>query len=127
MIDFVLDYLEDKGVEINSEAEYENISKGIELYLYENGIDKEEKREYFRKFVLRHLSKIEQDCLKQYFSMYPSISQVNQIAIEYIHRGSLPQERVNTLYNLMNSLYLCGLGDKYIPSGEVQDILGNLA
>ena len=46
MIEYILNYLESKGQVIASAAEEAAIETGISLYLEENGIDLEEKREY---------------------------------------------------------------------------------
>ena len=58
---------------------------------------------------------------------YGLISDVNQIAIEYRCDGSLPEERIKTLYQLMEKMHACGLGEKYVPIIEVKQILGSLA
>ena len=52
---------------------------------------------------------------------------MNQIAIEYRCDGSLPEERIKTLYRLMEKMHACGLGEKYVPIIEVKQILGSLA
>ena len=49
MIEYILNYLELKGQIIASAAEEAAVETGISLYLKENGIDSEEKREYFCK------------------------------------------------------------------------------
>ena len=55
---------------------------------------------------------------------YPTISKVNQIAIEQDWDGTVPQERVAELYTLMEKLNAAGLYNKYIPAVEVKSILG---
>ena len=121
MIEYILNYLELKGQIIASEAAVET---GISLYLKENGIDSEEKREYFCRYVDRRLALIAPADLKRYFVEYPTISKVNQIAIEQDWDGTVPQERVAELYTLMEKLNAVGLYNKYIPAIEVKSILG---
>lgn len=67
MIEYILNYLESKGQVIASAAEEAAIETGISLYLEENGINLEEKREYFRRYVDRHLALIAPADLKNYF------------------------------------------------------------
>lgn len=124
MIEHILKYLELKGQIIVSAAEEAAVETGISLYLEENGIDSEEKREYFRRYVDRHLALIAPADLKSYFVEYPTISKVNQIAIEQEWDGTVPQERVTELYTLMEKLNDAGLYNKYIPAIEVKFILG---
>ena len=124
MIEYILDYMESKGQIIASAAEQVAVGTGIGLYLEENGIDSEEKREYFRKYVDRHLALIAPADLKGYFVEYPTISKVNQIAIEQAWDGAVSYERVAELYTLMEKLNAAGLYNKYIPAVEVKSILG---
>ena len=62
--------------------------------------------------------------LKSYVAEYPTISKVNQIAIEQDWDGTVSQERVAELYTLMEKLNAAGLYNKYIPTVEVKSILG---
>ena len=124
MIEYILNYLESKGQVIASAAEEAAVETGISLYLEENGIDSEEKREYFRRYIDRHLALIAPVDLKSYFVEYPTISKVKQIAIEQAWDGSVPPERVAELYTLMEKLNAAGLYNKYIPAVEVKSILG---
>ena len=124
MIEYILNYLESKGQIITSAAEEAAVETGISLYLKENGIDSEEKREYFCRYVDRRLALIAPADLKRYFVEYPTISKVNQIAIEQDWDGTVPQERVAELYTLMEKLNAVGLYNKYIPAIEVKSILG---
>lgn len=124
MIEYILNYLELKGQIIASAEEEAAVETGISLYLKENGIDSEEKREYFRRYVDRRLALIAPADLKRYFVEYPTISKVNQIAIEQDWDGTVPQERVAELYTLMEKLNAAGLYNKYIPAIEVKSILG---
>ena len=124
MIEYILNYLESKGQIITSAAEEAAVETGISLYLEENGIDSEEKREYFRRYIDRHLALIAPVDLKSYFVEYPTISKVKQIAIEQAGDGSVPPERVAELYTLMEKLNAAGLYNKYIPAVEVKSILG---
>lgn len=124
MIEHILNYLELKGQIIVSVTEEVAIEAGIRLYLEENGIDLEEKRDYFRRYVDRHLALIAPADLKSYFVEYPTISKVNQIAIEQDCDGTVPQERVTELYMLMEKLNAVGLYNKYIPALEIKSIMG---
>lgn len=124
MIEYILNYMESKGQIIVSATEQAAVENGIGLYLEENGIDSEEKREYFRKYVDRHLALIAPTDLKGYFVEYPTISKVNQIAIEQAWDGTVAPERVTELYTLMEKLNAAGLYNKYIPAVEVKAILG---
>lgn len=124
MIEYILNYMESKGQIIASSAEQAAVETGIGLYLEENGIDSEEKREYFRKYVDQHLALITPADLKSYFVEYPIISKVNQIAIEQAWDGTVAPERVTELYTLMEKLNAAGLYNKYIPAVEVKSILG---
>ena len=124
MIEYILDYLESKGQIIASAAEEAAVETGISLYLEENGIDLDEKREYFRRYVDRHLALITPADLIGYFVEYPTISKVNQIAIEQAWDGTVSQERVAELYTMMERLNVAALYNKYIPAVEVKSILG---
>lgn len=124
MIEYILNYMESKGQIIASAAEQAAVETGIGLYLEENGIASEEKREYFRKYVDRHLALIAPADLKGYFVEYPTISKVNQIAIEQAWDGTVAPERVTELYTLMEKLNAAGLYNKYIPAVEIKSILG---
>lgn len=124
MIEYILNYMESKGQIIVSATEQAAVENGIGLYLEENGIDSEEKREYFRKYVDRRLALIAPTDLKGYFVEYPTISKVNQIAIEQAWDGTVAPERVTELYTLMEKLNAAGLYNKYIPAVEVKAILG---
>jgi len=127
MIDYILDYMEEKGISADSAEENADLTAGIRLYLRENGISEEESGDYFRKYVDRHLGIIDAADLKSYFLMYPVISRVNQITIEYKTDGTVPSDRANDLYRCMEQLYLQGIGDKYVPATEIKEILGRLA
>ena len=127
MMQYILDYLDIKEQFAHSKKEEDLLEKGIALYLEENGIGQEEKREYFFKYVDSHLHLIDDTDLKQYFLMYPVISQVKQIAIEQKWDGMVPEKRVSELRGLMSQLYNSGLGDKYVPVVEIKEILGRYA
>ena len=124
MIQYILDYLDARGVYVNSQEEENRLEEGIALYLYENGIRTDEEREYFANYVAAHLRLIDAADLKQYFLEYPFISQVKQIAIEHNWDGTIPEERIAELRGLMTRLVSAGLGDKYVPAIEIKEILG---
>lgn len=124
MIEYVLNYMEDRGQFASSPAEAEAIEEGIRMYLEENGIAPDEKRRYFQRYIDRHLALIAHEDLKSYFIEYPAISKVKQIAIEQSWDGTVSQERVAELYALMTKLNDAGLYNKYVPAAEVKAILG---
>ena len=106
MIEYILDYLANRGVYAASQGEQQQMEDGI---------------------ASNHLQQISASDLKAYFLNYGLISDVNQISIEYRCDGSLPEERIKTLYRLMEKMHACGLGEKYLPIIEVKQILGSLA
>lgn len=124
MMDYILDYLENEGVQIESGQEQHKLENGIRMYLEENGIDTSETRPYFRRFVDAHLTLIDKDDLKSYFIAFPQLSKVKQIAIEYKNDGSVDSNRVEELYKLMSALHCMSLGEKYVPAIEIREILG---
>lgn len=124
MIENVLDYMADKGEYASSQREQELVEKGIAQYLLENGIGENESGEYYKKYVTHHLDIIDASDLKLYFMNYLIISDVNQVVIEYRNDGEIPDKRKNDLYQMMEKLHSCGLGEKYIPIIEVKQIIG---
>ena len=94
MINYIMDYLEENGTGADTADENVKLIAGIRLYLTENGISEEETREYFKQYIDKHLAVINDNDLKQYFMMYPVISEVNQIAIEYKSDGILDRKSV---------------------------------
>lgn len=127
MIDFVLDYMEQRGQFADTQSEQEAMEYGISLYLTECGVPEDANGEYYRKYVNDHLGIVSPEDLKKYFICYPVISKVNQIAIEQKVDGALPDARKSELYQLMQLLYEQGLGEKYIPIQELKDVLGKFA
>ena len=124
MIQYILDYLDNKGQYAYNQEEESLLEEGISLYLKENGIRITEERGYFAKYVDAHLRLIEKDDLKLYFLEYPIISQVKQMAIEYKWEGMITKERTSELRELMSRLISSGLGSKYVPAIEINEILG---
>jgi len=124
MIEYILNYMEAKEQFILTLTEAEAVENGIIMYLEENGISLNEKREYFHRYIDQHLALIDQADLKSYFIEYPTISKVKQIAIEQSWDGAVSQERVNELYALLTKLNEAGLYNKYVPALEVKAILG---
>lgn len=124
MMDYILDYLENEGVQVESSQEQHELENGIKMYLEENGIDTSEARPYFRRFVDAHLSLIDKEDLKLYFIVFPKLSKVKQIAIEYKTDCSVGSKRVEELYKLMSELHCVSLGEKYVPAIEIREILG---
>lgn len=127
MINYVLDYLQERGVCACSQREQTQLEAGILRFLQENGIRPDETRQYHRSYIRKHLSKVEPGDLKQYFMQYPLLSEVNQVVIEVRSSNTVTQEQRNRLYHLMECLHESGLGEKYIPVIEVKQILGRFA
>lgn len=110
MIEYILDYLANRGVYAASQGEQQQMEDGIARYLQENGLEDGNTGAYYQKYVSNHLQKISASDLKAYFLNYGLISDVNQIAIEYRCDGSLPEERIKTLYRLMEKCTPAGWG-----------------
>lgn len=127
MINYVFEYLEDKGVIFTSHEELENVTIGIKQYLLENGIFENDQRDYFKHYVCRVLAKVDRHDLKQFFLSYPIISRINQICIEFCSNVTPSDTKKKELLNSMAMLYSVGLGEKYVPVVEVKEILGKLA
>lgn len=127
MMEYLLDYMAGRGAYALSQREQEMLESGIARYLLENGIGENDTGEYYKKYLAGHLKLISETDLKTYFMNYVLISDVNQIVIEYQIDGELPEKRKEDLYQLMQKLYACGLGEKYIPIMEVKQILGRLS
>ena len=126
MLEWILDYLEKQGVVFGSGAELEEAAAGVRLFLTENGIQAEEQRPYFRRYLERCLGRIEPRDLKAFFRLYPDISRVRQICMEWTAGKSVEPDQAAQLWDSMARLYQAGLGNRYIPAAEVQEILGRL-
>ena len=127
MLEWILDYLEKQGVVFGSEAELEEVTAGAGLFLLENGIRQEGCQLYFRRYLQRWLGRVEPRDLKAFFRLYPEISRVRQICMEYTAGKPVKPARAAVLRDSMAKLYQGGLGDRYIPAAEVQEILGRFA
>ena len=127
MINFVFDYLEEKGVYAFSDKEQTAMEMGITRFLQENGIRLYETRDYHRSYTLRLLQKIDASDLKSYFTKFYLISEVNQMIIETRDAESVTTAQKSRLYHLMAELHAAGLGEKYVPIIEVKQILGREA
>lgn len=124
MIDFILDFMANNNVNVINQDEQQKIENGIKMYLLESGISENELGAYYKDYVLRHLKIISIPDLKSYFIYYPIISSVNQAVIEFQYDGKLSEEQIKELYRNMQLLYASGLGDKYVPTIEIKQILG---
>lgn len=127
MLDYILDYLEQKNTTASTQDEQINLERGIKRYLLENGIDENATGEYYKQFLKSHLNLILPEDLKSYFLNYGEISEINQIVLEFINDGKITEQRKKNLYELLDKLYRCGLRDKYIPIMEVKQMLGKLS
>ncbi len=124
MMDYVFEIMAERGVYPLNQDEQEKIEKGVKQCLFENGIEVDAKGDYYRNYVKKRLDIIDDEDLKIYFINYSAISGVNQIAMEFMADGKIPEERKSELYGYMHILYDCSLKDKYIPTVQVQEILG---
>ena len=124
MINFVFDYLEEKGIYAFSDKEQTAMELGISRFLQENGIRLYETREYHRSYVIKLLHKVDEADLKQYFINYHLLSEVNQVVIEARMLDASTPGFKTRLYRLTEELHSVGLGEKYIPVIEVKQILG---
>lgn len=127
MINFVFDYLEEKGVYAFSDKEQTAMEMGIARFLQENGISIYETRDYHRSYTLKLLRKVDTADLKQYFINFHLLSEVNQIIIETRDAETVTAEQKTHLYHLMAELHASGLGEKYVPIVEIKQILGREA
>lgn len=127
MLDYILDYLEQKNATASTQDEQINLERGIKRYLLENGIDENATGEYYKQFLKSYLNLILPEDLKSYFLNYGEISEINQIVLEFINDGKITDQRKKNLYELLDKLYRCGLRDKYIPITEVKQMLGKLS
>ena len=120
---FIFDYLEEKEQTALSYQEQRAIEKGVSMYLWENGIDYKSDSAYFKRYVKRHLMDISCEDLKAYFIMYPTLSEVYQIALCQKEQQHTSEDDKQKLATLLLSLYKAGLGEKYIPVYEVREAL----
>ncbi len=122
--DYLLDCLEQSGAYGRNREEQQQLERGIRLFLWENGIREGETRPYFRRYVDAHLRRVAPEDRLRYFLLYPQIRQVRQLAAEYRADGSLPPEKQKCLYRCMEELYRQGLGERYVPTAELAELLG---
>lgn len=127
MINFVFDYLEEKGVYAFSDKEQTAMEMGITRFLQENGIRPYETRDYHRFYAIKLLQKIDTNDLKQYFINYHLLGEVNQILIETRDAATVTDDQKTRLYRLIADLHKAGLGEKYVPIFEIKQILGKEA
>lgn len=121
--EYIKDYIEDKGTYCSFE-EAEVVNSGIRQYLLENGIDEGEEREYYKKYVIKNIHKIDERDLTVYFKMYNIYSKINQIIIESRNSIPLSEKRKEELLSYLTEMNKIGLGDKYLPIIEIKGILG---
>lgn len=122
MIDYVIEYLEGRGVHCNMRS-YELFEQGIRRFLEDHGIPANETGRYYRHYVTTVLDRVYTDDLIRYLVSYPSMCEIRQIVIDYQTDGYISAERKCQLRGYMKDLYQMGIGDKYIPRSEVQQIL----
>ena len=124
LTDFVLDYLEDAGVMLDSPAEHQALVEGVRLFLRENGVPEEDERVYFQKYLLRVLPRIHPLDQKAFFLHYAAISRVQQLCLTFSANGSLPDAQLAELRQDMAERYAADLGDRYVPTDAVRQLLG---
>lgn len=124
VLDYIMEYAENKDIMFYNDDEAKRFESGVSQYLLENGINKDDEREYFKKFVCRHLKMIDTEDIKAYFDSYNIISKINQIVIESRGTKKIPIARKDELLMCLSSLHEIGLGEKYIPIIEIKKILG---
>lgn len=67
MIEYILDYLANRGVYAASQGEQQQMEDGIARYLQENGLEDGNTGAYYQKYVSNHLQQISASDLKAYF------------------------------------------------------------
>lgn len=127
MLEWILDYIETQGVLFGSQTELEEIAAGARLFLLENGVREDDQQPYFRRYLERCLGQIDRRDLKAFFRLYPDISRVRQICMEFTAGAPVEPARAAQLRDSMAKLYQSGLGDQYVPAAEIKEILGRFA
>lgn len=127
MLEWILDYIETQGVLFGSQTELEEIAAGARLFLLENGVRADDQQPYFRRYLERCLGQIDRRDLKAFFRLYPDISRVRQICMEFTAGAPVEPARAAQLRDSMAKLYQSGLGDRYVPAAEIKEILGRFA
>ena len=123
IIEYIKEYVEDRGSVCRSREEYDAMTSGIKAYLKENGIDEAEEREYFQRFVSSHFKKIEDRDLKDYLINYSSISKMNDILIRARTGEDVSLMDRAELNLLLETVKESPIGEKYIPVDEIRHIL----
>ena len=123
MIDYIWEYLENRGQYIYNDEERNAFIVGIEQFLIDNEIDVDSAGYLQRKIVSRKLSSIRNQDLKAFFLHYPMIRKIYQIVSEYVLFGETSQEEKCEIYLLMLMLFIVGLEDRYVPKKEVKEIM----
>ena len=123
MIDYIWEYLENRGQYIYNEEERKAFIIGIEQFLSDNEINIDTAGCLQRKIVSRKLSSIRNQDLKAFFLHYPMIRKIYQIVSEYVLFGETSQEEKCEIYLLMLMLFIVGLEDRYVPKKEVKEIM----
>ena len=122
MLDFIHQYMENRGQYIFNSWERDSIYHGIEQFLSELDIDADTVNSDNIMTVRMHLCKIHNEDLKNYFMYYPYISRIQGIVSCYICDGIVSDQERCEIYLLMIKLFAVGLEDKYV-SEEVRSIM----
>ena len=124
ILEFVKDYIEEKGINFLTQEDFDSTVGGIKKYLADNGIDETEEREYYQKFVSRHMKMINDRDIKGYFQAYEDISIINQLVAKARSNEELTKDdRDMLLKSYERTVYFKRMGE-YIPKDEVNLILG---
>jgi len=121
--DYVLEYIEDKGISYQSDAEYKQVKEGILLFLKDHGIKPEEEKKYFIHVVGEYLKHIKDEDLKEYFKNYEKISECNHYLIR--SRDGISDDEIIILTELVTSLLGSPIGTRYIAIDEIRKIIGD--
>lgn len=123
MLNYIMDYLEDKNVYAASAAEQVKLESGIKLFLEANGIAVDEKRPFFKNTVNRTLDMVDAADIKNYLINYKLIVDVNLLLCGIKSNKGANEIQKNQMYSLMTQLNECGLGDKYVPASEIKTMI----
>lgn len=123
MVDYVLDYLEEKSLGCESPKQYESLVKGIKFFLYANGIDEDEERTYFKTFTNRVLDQISREDMVDYLINYETFFEIEGIVGVFMDEHAIAPELLDRLYNMLTKINGVRNGWKYLPQQEIEMIL----
>ena len=124
MINFLFECIEKITGQLLSETEKSEMSEGVERFLLDNGVERNETADFYNRYINRILSSVKPKDLKNYLAYFVTISDVRDICIAYEAGTETDGSKRCRLKNLMDTLNKCGLKERYIPSEYVYMILG---